>query len=67
MTAARIWCLLRLLPLFIGKNVPESESAWHLLLTLKEIVDIVHAPKITLTYISYLFEIIKDHHILLKE
>ncbi|GBL85238.1 hypothetical protein AVEN_222713-1 [Araneus ventricosus] len=67
MIAALTWCLLRFLPLFIGQSVPDSEPAWCLLLTLKEIVDIVLAPKINLSYVSYLSHLIQDHHNLLKE
>lgn len=67
MTAARMWCLLRFLPLLIGQKVPESEPAWCLLLMLKEIVDIVLAPKVNLLYVSYLSDLIRDHHKLFKE
>lgn len=59
LNASRTWCLLRLLPLMIGKMVPEGKPLWNLLLTLKEIVDIILSPIINTTYISYL---ISDHH-----
>lgn len=38
------WNLLRLLPFMIGSLVPEDEPAWLLILTLKDIVELVVAP-----------------------
>lgn len=38
------WCLLRLLPLIIGLKVPEHEPVWQMLMTLKDIVDLVMSP-----------------------
>lgn len=67
LNAARVWCLLRLLPLMIGEKVPENNvPVWDLLLLLREIVDIVLAPVINMSYVSYLCEIIYDHHALFK-
>ena len=66
LNASRMWCFLRLLPLFVGDKVPEEEPVWCLLLMLKEIVDIILSPVITMTYISYLSDLINDHHNLLK-
>lgn len=67
MIASRVCGLLRFLPLFIGEYIPETEPVWLLLLMLREIVDIILAPKINVSYVSYLADIIKDHHSLLKE
>lgn len=66
LNSARVWCLLRLLPLVIGDKVPESEPVWDLLLLLKEIVDIILSPIINARYISYLSDLIADHHNLFK-
>lgn len=67
MNASQIWCLLRFLPLFVGDSVPETEPVWHLLLISREIVDIILAPIVNEMYLSYLADIINDHHCLPKE
>lgn len=67
MISSRIWCFLRFLPLLVGNYVPESDPVWHLLLMLKDIVDIVVAPKVNSSYIEYLSDLIRDHHCLFKE
>lgn len=38
------WCLLRLLPLMVGSKVQEEEQAWQLLMTLKDVVELVMSP-----------------------
>lgn len=67
MTASRLWSLLRFLPLMIGDFVPENEIVWEFLLILKDIVDIVLSPVISIDYISYLSDLLNEHHNLFKE
>ncbi|XP_056450915.1 uncharacterized protein LOC130386152 isoform X1 [Gadus chalcogrammus] len=55
------WCLLRLLPLIIGFKVPESEPAWHLLMDLKDIVELVVSPVHTDETIRHLDIKIAEH------
>jgi len=55
------WSLLRLLPLMIGFKVPENEPAWHLLMDLKDIVELVVAPFHTEDTIRFLDIKISEH------
>lgn len=55
------WCLLRLLPLIVGKLVPIDEPAWQVILYLKDIADLVVAKVHTLESIAYLECTISDH------
>lgn len=55
------WSLLRLLPLMIGFKVPESEPAWHLLMDLKDIVELVVSPFHTDDTIRFLDTKISEH------
>lgn len=55
------WCLLRLIPLIVGKLIPEDEPAWQLILDLKDIVDLVVSPVHTKETIAYLETKISDH------
>ena len=52
------WSLLRFSPLIIGPLVPEDAPAWHFVLDLKDIVEIVVAPVNSDEYILYL-----DHYL----
>lgn len=55
------WCLLRLIPLIVGKLIPEDEPAWQLILDLKDIVDLVVCPIHTNESIAYLESKISEH------
>ncbi|KAF7641019.1 hypothetical protein LDENG_00299320, partial [Lucifuga dentata] len=59
--------LLRLLPLMTGKNVPEGDGAWAVLMDLKEVVELVLAPVFTEESIQYLQSKIRDHKQVLQE
>lgn len=61
--AAQNWCLLRLLPLYIGEKIkhPVDSEVWQLCLKLRDIVDIVCAPKISHNDIAYLKILIEDY------
>jgi len=56
--AVQNWCLLRLLPILLHNVVCASNEEWQLLLLLREIVELVCAPKITLTQILYLSRLV---------
>ncbi|XP_034096114.1 uncharacterized protein LOC117562389 isoform X1 [Gymnodraco acuticeps] len=55
------WALLRLLPFIIGHLVPEGEIAWQILLDLKDIAELVVAPRQTDESIAYLEGKISEH------
>lgn len=57
------WALIRLLPLIVGSRVPEGDSAWQILLTLKDIVELVVAPVHTVESIAYLDFKISEHRV----
>ena len=55
------WCLLRLIPLIVGKLIPEDEPFWQLILDLKDIVDLVVCPVHNNESIAYLETKISEH------
>jgi hypothetical protein len=54
--------LLYILPLILAKYVEENDDHWHLFVKLLQIVDIVMTPMFTTGHVSYLTELIADHH-----
>lgn len=60
-------CLLKLLFLLVGAEVPEDNKIWQLLLELKDIVNLCHASSLTETDICFLETKIISHHSLFKE
>lgn len=65
-TSARMWCLMRLLPLYIGCGVPENNPHWNLLLLLRTIAEYVFSPKMSKQLCAYLHTIILEHNSLFK-
>ena len=59
--AGRTWCLLRLLPLMVGPKIPTDDEHWNLFLALKDIVEIVFAPRLALGHVLLLQTKIQDH------
>lgn len=55
-SAAQNWCLLRLLPLLVGSWIknPADNDIWQLCLQLREMVDLICAPKIHHNQVAYL-------------
>ncbi|XP_065662538.1 uncharacterized protein LOC136085178 [Hydra vulgaris] len=64
--AAESWCLIRNLPLMIGKYIPDEEPHWKLLILLLACVDIIFAPEITDGLITQLEFLIEEHHYYFK-
>ena len=62
MKAADMWCFVRILPVIIGPLVPRKHDHWELFLMLRDIMDIVFAPVITVGMTDYLRCLIEDHH-----
>ena len=60
--AVQNWCLVRLLPLIVGERISDlDDEVWQLFLQLREIVEIVCAPKISCGQVAYLNAIISDY------
>ena len=59
--AGRTWCLLRLLPLMIGPKIPANDEHWNFFLSLKDIVELVFAPRMALGHVLLLRTKIQDH------
>ena len=45
--AVQVWCLLRFLPILLCGTVDVTDDAWQLLILLREIVEIICAPKVS--------------------
>ncbi|XP_060064737.1 uncharacterized protein LOC132545086 [Ylistrum balloti] len=66
-SASQMWTLLRLMPLIIGKFIPEESKVWEVLLLLKDITKLTFSPKMSPAMCAYLKALIIDHHKLFKE
>lgn len=61
-SASQMWCLIRILPLLIGDKIPANNNYWHLYLLILNILDIVMAPRISISKTFLLQEMIHEHH-----
>jgi len=61
-SASQMWCFIRILPLLIGDKIPTDNNYWHLYLLMLKILDIVMAPRISISETFLLQEMIHDHH-----
>ena len=52
-----MWCLARMLPLMIGKDVSASDEHWSNFLVLLEILDYVFAPTLTHEAVAYFVKV----------
>ena len=59
--ASENWTLLRLLSFIIGATIPLNDPAWHVLMLLKDITELVVAPIHTEESICYLDTLISEH------
>jgi len=59
--AGRMWCLLRLLPLMIGRLVPDSDLHWCFLIELKCIVEMIFSHKISECHTAFMVLKVQDH------
>ena len=60
--AVQNWTLLRLLPVIIGNKIfDKDDSVWRMLLLLREVVEIVCAPQISVPQISYMQVVIEEY------
>lgn len=60
------WCLIRLLPLLIGHNIPEGDNTWEILMLLKDIVALVVAPQFNEESLYILDYKVAEHRDLLQ-
>ena len=59
--AIQVWCLLRLLPLFLYGSADVHDDAWTMLMLLREIVELVCAPKISVAQMLYLNRLVQQY------
>jgi len=59
--AVQVWSLVRLLPLLLYDVVDLQDSVWYLLILLREIVELVCAPKISFAQVLYLNRLIQEY------
>lgn len=55
------WSLIRLLPFIIGHRIPLNDPAWLLLMSLKDIIELVVAPVHNKESVAYLDSKISEH------
>lgn len=62
-SAAQNWCLLRLLPILDGNQIknPLEDKTWQVCLKLREIVELICAPKFHVNQVAYLKIIIREY------
>ena len=66
--AVQNWCFLRILPFLIAHRIEDlQDPVWELVLTLREIVELVCAPSITLAQIAYLDDLVTSYVTLFKK
>jgi len=59
--AVQVWCLLRLLPILLYDSVCMQYQAWQMLILLREIVELICAPKVSFAQILYLNRLIQEY------
>jgi len=60
--AVQNWCLLRLLPLLIYDRVRDKDSSvWNLFLLLRQIVELICAPAVSLNQVALLKEFVSEY------
>ena len=59
-TAAQMWCLFRLLPIFIGDKVPQDDAKWQTYLSMRDVLMYVCAPKLQKGHVSVMEDLIDD-------
>lgn len=54
--AAQNWCILSLIPLMLGDRIktPAEDDVWQLCLKLRDVVDLIRAPKIHTNQVTFL-------------
>lgn len=62
-SATQNWCFLRLLPVYVGRWIkhPLDSEVWQLCLKLKEITELICAPKINHNEIAYLKVMLEEY------
>ena len=65
--AVQVWCLMRLLPIFVGDLVPVGDTVWELLLVLIDVVELSLAKTISPAQAVFLRDLTKELLVLFKE
>ena len=61
-TAAQLWLFARVLPLLVGRHIPDDDERWENFKRMMEIVDRLFCPKVTEDDATYIKWLINDHH-----
>ncbi|XP_043485169.1 uncharacterized protein LOC122513007 [Leptopilina heterotoma] len=64
MSASEMSCFVRYLGVMLGDLIPRENESWNLYLKLRQIVDIVTAPRLLRSNTFRLKELIEEHHLL---
>ena len=62
LSASQAILFVRMLPLIIGKKIPENNTHWNCFLLLRKICDILLSPVVSEGLCSTLKDLIRDHH-----
>lgn len=65
--AVQTWCLLRVLPFLVSDIVSENDEYLQLILLMNRINEIVFAPRLDVSILPYLSELIQDHENLFRK
>ncbi|XP_036148433.1 uncharacterized protein LOC118647499 [Monomorium pharaonis] len=65
-TAVQTWCLMRVFPFIVSDKVPEDDEYLRLII-LNRIIEIVFSPKLKLSILPYLSELIIEHDNLFRK
>ena len=66
-TATETWCFGRLLPLLIGRFIPDDDSNWNHFLPLLDIADLLFAPIINKDVPAYLLILLEENLAVFKD
>jgi len=66
-TGSQTWFLMRIFPFIVSDKVPKKDEYLGLILLLNRITEIVFAPKLRLSILPYLSELIIQHENLFRK
>lgn len=59
-TESQMWCLVRLLPLVIGSEIPEGNEVWNVIPNLLDMIEYICAPSFDQATVIYMKSIVED-------
>lgn len=60
--ASQMWLLARLIPLMLGRYIPEKDPHWECYLLMLQVTELLFAPEISKDEVGYLGVLIRQHH-----